>query len=251
MNFNLPGLHDRYSTQAQWTEELRQNLLRRIDLPAQPLVLEVGSGTGCITSWASEKFKRRVWGVDIDYPTVQFAHQTDQLSGYAQADGGSLPFPDDAFDLVFSHFLLLWTPNPIQILREMKRCVRQKGWVIAFAEPDYGGRIDYPASLARIGDYQSEALRRRGAHPSRGRELRGLFSKVGLHDILVGLLGGEWGSDSVSDQDSEWAVLQVDLDEIVSPLEFTELKKFDQEAWENQERVLFTPTFYGIGQKNA
>jgi hypothetical protein len=229
MNAGLSTLHERYSTQALWTEELRLSLLNKIILPPQPQVLEVGSGTGCITSWTSKLLKKRVWGVDIDYATVQFARHTDKYSGYAQADGGSLPFPDD----------------------EMKRCVRHNGWVIAFAEPDYGGRIDYPESLACIGDYQAEALTRSGAHTSRGRELRSLFSNIGLKNNLVGLLGGEWGSDSASGQDSEWAILRKDLDGILSPLDITKLEKLDQQAWENQQRILFTPTFFGMGQKHA
>lgn len=251
MNTSLSALHERYSTQALWTEELRQNLIKRIDLPPLPDVLEVGSGTGCITSWASRILNKRVWGVDIDFPTVQYACKNDESGGYAQADGGFLPFPDDTFDLVFSHFLLLWTPDPIQILSEMKRCVRQNGWIIAFAEPDYGGRIDFPVGLSCIGDYQADSLKQSGAAPHRGRELRGLFTHIGLHGVTAGLLGGEWGTSATEDLDSEWATLRVDLNGLLSPAEIDHLENLDRKAWKDQQRILFNPTFYAIGKKST
>ncbi len=251
MNLDLAKLHDRYRVQARWTEELRQNLLDRIGLPSNALVLEVGSGTGCITSWMSTVVTERVLGIDIDQWTVQYAHDSQPDIGYAQADGYALPFPTDSFDLNFCHFLLLWTADPAQILAEMKRCTRPGGWVIAFAEPDYRGRIDYPEALDVIGRHQAEALRQRGAVLTRGRALRALFSSTGLVSVTAGVLGGEWGADSHSEYENEWSVIWDDLSVRLTPGEIAELEARDRSAWEEQQRILFTPTFYAIGQKSG
>jgi SAM-dependent methyltransferase len=249
MNSNIPALHDRYATQALWTEELRERLLDRIKLPSQPRVLEVGSGTGCITSWTSGVLKTPAWGIDIDYPTVQFARRNDHISGYAQADGAALPFSTDNFDLVFCHFLLLWTPDPEQILREMKRCVRPQGWIIAFAEPDYDARIDYPEELAPLGQAQNRELNQSGAHAHRGRQLRELFATINLREVRAGLLGGEWEENPPDDLDSEWRTLRTDLAHAVPAEELDVFERLDHDAWKKQSRILFIPTFYALGTK--
>jgi len=244
----LLALHERYAAQARWTEALRKRLLAQIELPSQPQVLEIGSGTGCITAWFSTELGTRVWGIDLDRPTVQFAQAHDLNSGYAQANGASLPFPAGHFDLVFCHFLLLWTPDPALILNEMKRCLRPQGWLIAFAEPDYSARIDYPDRLGVLGTYQKQALKRRGAQIDRGRELRGLFADTGLQHVQAGLLGGEWSEDPPDDLESEWAILRADLAGKIPDVALNELEQLDRQAWADQKRILFVPTFFALGQ---
>ena len=245
---DMQSLHERYAVQALWTEELRKRLLNRIKLPPQPNVLEVGSGTGCVTTWVSNEINAQVWGIDIHRPALQFAHSQDSNNGYAQSDGEALPFSKGCFDLIFCHFLLFWTPDPSQILNEMKRCTRPQGWLIAFAEPDYGARIDYPDELSLLGEYQKQALERNGAHVYRGRQLKGLFAEAGLQHVQAGLLGGEWGANPPGDLQSEWAVLRTDLAGSISDIALNELEQLDRVAWAAQKRILFVPTFYALGQ---
>jgi SAM-dependent methyltransferase len=64
----------------------------------------------------------------------------------SQADRHTLPF-QPVFDVTFCHFLLLWVSNPEKVVAEMGRVTRPGGSV-RLAEPDYGGRIDYPESLS-------------------------------------------------------------------------------------------------------
>ncbi len=248
---SLSTLHERYTVQAEWTEELRTRLLSKISLPRAPLILEVGSGTGCITAWMAQKLSIRLFGIDIDFPTVRFAQAMDRNNGYAQADGAALPFPDDCFDLTFCHFLLLWTQAPVKILQEMKRCTKDQGWVIAFAEPDYDARIDYPGGLEPLGRLQEEALQQQGAETRRGRQLRSLFASTALENIRAGLLGGEWADSPSVDVASEWSVMRSDLHGRISPQELDRLEALDRDAWENQERILFVPTFYALAQKGV
>ena len=63
----------------------------------------------------------------------------------------------------------------------MVRVTHPGGFVLALAEPDYGGRIDYPTELSQIGDWQKNALKQQGANPLMGRELRSIFSHAGIN----------------------------------------------------------------------
>ena len=76
----------------------------------------------------------------------------------------------------------------------MRRVVQPGGWVAALAEPDYGGRIDYPDALAALGWKQAAAVHAQGADIYAGRKLAGWLGQAGLKDIQVGLLGGQWGA---------------------------------------------------------
>jgi len=78
----------------------------------------------------------------------------------------------------------------------MRRVVKPGGWVVALAEPDYGGRIDYPDQLSALGWKQASALSAQGADTNAGRKLAGWLAETGLKGIQTGLLGGQWGHAS-------------------------------------------------------
>jgi ubiquinone/menaquinone biosynthesis C-methylase UbiE len=246
---SLKTLHARYRVQARWTQPIRRRLLDQIELIANLKILEVGSGTGCITHWMAKELDQVVYGIDIDGSSARFAQEIDPSNGYAQADGAALPFPQNTFQLTFCHYLLLWTPQPLHILTEMRRCTRPGGWVVAFAEPDYRGRIDFPERLVELGELQSRALSEMGVEIQRGRQLRKLMLDAGLADVHCGLIGGEWDDQFPPDLDSEWETLRSDLAGYLTPAQLSEFEHFDRKAWVDQERILYIPTFYAIGQK--
>jgi hypothetical protein len=133
----------------------------------------------------------------------------------------------------------------------MQRVTRPGGWVLALAEPDYGGRVDYPEALAEAGRLQAEALRAQGAEPNMGRRLMALFRQTGLAQVSAGVLGGQWHSDDPGDWRAEWAVLRADLGDRLTEAEYELLYRIEAEARQTGERVLFVPTFYAAGVKSA
>ncbi|MDF1499463.1 MAG: methyltransferase domain-containing protein [Anaerolineales bacterium] len=245
----LARLDERYRIQAEWTAPLRSTILDRIGLTAPADVLEVGSGTGAITRSISERIAGNVFGLDIDRAAVAYSRGVGGAVQCTVADGHDLPFADDSFDVVFSHFLMLWVADPARILSEMVRVAKTGAWVIAFAEPDYGSRIDFPLTVEEIGVLQAGALQRAGADIRIGRRLRALFSEAGLTSITAGVLGGEWqsGLDERLTR-SEWETLKSDLARTISPEKIKRLKEADRTAWRDETRVLFVPTFYAYGQ---
>jgi hypothetical protein len=79
--------------------------------------------------------------------------------------------------------------------------------------------------------------------------LGALFHKSGLFNIETGVISGQWREPpSQTDLDQEWAVLESDLQGMLSAQEISRLRQIDWQAWQSGERLLFVPTFYAIGQ---
>ena len=242
--------HTRFRQQARWTKELRAYAFRRVGLQGARRVVEVGCGTGAVLADVHNTPSCAVHGVDIQFAHLALARANAPHTHLTQADAHHLPYPEASFDLAFCHYLLLWVDNPAAVVEEMTRVVRPGGHVLALAEPDYGGRVDYPDELARLGALQRQALRRQGADPDLGRRLGALLAGARLQGVETGVLGGRWaGPPPEADQEIEWQVLRADLEGAVSAAELQTLRALDRAAWEAGERVLYVPTFYAWGRK--
>ena len=243
--------HRRFQQQARWTHDLRRYLFERVDVSDLGSILSVGCGTGAILQELVAQDSggaQRIFGLDINQKFLDIAQENIPLVRLTCGDAHQLPYPSASFDLSLCHFLLLWVENPIQVLAEMRRVTRPGHAVLALAEPDYGGRIDFPYELEQLGEWQQAALSGQGADPQIGRKLGGLFSGAGLIDIKSGVLGGQWsGLPEQEAWESEWAMLRSDLAGSVPAAQLDSLQAQDQRAWQRGERVLYVPTFYAWG----
>jgi SAM-dependent methyltransferase len=245
----LELIHQRYQVQAGWTKTIRHRMLAIAGAVPGDWILEVGSGTGAISSELSAGHAYHVVGIDIDPAATKFAFGHDPISSYAVADGIQLPFSNQAFDIVLCHFLLLWVSDPARVLEEMLRAAHPGGWIIALAEPDYGGRIDHPPALEAAGIAQRQALAAAGAEPDLGRQLRSLFIDAGVSDVQSGVLGAEWqNADLGRALESERDILARDIKGLLGAEEIDRLLELDREAALAGKRTLFVPTFFAIGQ---
>jgi ubiquinone/menaquinone biosynthesis C-methylase UbiE len=149
------------------------------------------------------------------------------------------------------HYFLLWVGNPAKALIEMKRTIKDGGILVCFAEPDYGGRLDYPIELNRIRELQIAGMINAGADPEIGRKLKSLFYSLGLKDIQVGVYEGNWTKKPSTEMiTSEWKMLEHDLQDIISNEELAALKKEDEVAQQSGTRLIYVPTFYAWGIVN-
>lgn len=236
----------RYREQAGWTRSTRQYLFSHIQLePGAPL-LEVGCGTGAVLSELAANTAR--YGLDINFEYLALARKVVPATHLTCGDALRLPYADASFAAVYCHFFLMWV-DAAAALAEMRRVTRPGGWVLALAEPDYGGRIDYPEELSQIGRLQTEALRWQGAKPETGRRLAGLFHQAGLQDVRAGLIGAEWAGDDSTNMENEWQVIVDDLQGVAEKIELARLRRLDDDAWKKGERVLFVPIFFAWGRK--
>jgi SAM-dependent methyltransferase len=244
--------HTRYLQQAQWTAQLRSHLFKKAGIDAASRLLEIGCGTGAVLAGLPSS-AAGLYGIDLSRSALAQAALHSPAAMLGCADATHLPFLNASIDMTFCHFTLLWVKAPLQVVMEMRRVTRSAGAVLALAEPDYGGRIDFPAELTELGRWQAESLQRQGADPLMGRKLAGIFTQAGLRHVETGILGGEWkslpddfppGSDA---NELEWEVLQADLAGQVTPEQLDRMRQADQLARQRHERVLFVPTFYAWG----
>jgi SAM-dependent methyltransferase len=238
--------HTRFIQQAAWTEAIRHKLLNSLEVGHADTILEVGSGTGVILNEISNRWSARVIGLDLDRKRLRFSQQYAPRSFAVHGDGMHLPYKPACIDLCLCHFLLLWVADPFAVLQEMVRVTRPQGWVMALAEPDYDGRIDYPPALVELGQLQAESLEDQGADLKLGRRLMSLFLKAGLSEVAVGVLGGEWRADGArrTAREEEWAVMLSDLGENADPAQLSAIKQ----DWLDDGHILFVPTFYAMGK---
>ena len=236
---------EQFTRQAGWTLATRAHLYRRANLLRAGRVLDIGSGTGAVTEELAERTQGQVVGVDLDPGMVDFAASRRGRARYQSGDAHHLDFPDGQFDLVACHFLLLWCADAAKVAQEMIRVTRPGGTILICAEPDYGGRIDYP-DLPLAG-WQSQALRREGADPELGRKLRGLFAQPGVRHAELGLIPGLWDLATLRAQfDAEWSLWERSLTGLVPTAELARVKAVDLAAIQAGERMVFMPVFYAL-----
>ena len=248
MQMDLEDWHRRYLEQTNWTREIRRALFNKAGLNAGDRVLEVGSGTGAALTRTAEEFGFQITGVDIDLQSLTFSKDLNRVFDLVQGDGHHLPLADGSFSAAFCHYLLLWVTDPVRVLTEMMRVTRPAGAVIALAEPDYGGRIDYPPPLDDLGRLQSQALQAQGADIGTGRKLGELFQQAGFEGITVGILGAQWEDTRQGLPGTEWKAIRADLKPVLSDRDLTEYEEIDHAAWAEGRRILYLPTFYAFGR---
>ena len=235
--------HSRYLQQAAWTRDLRVYLFEQAGLVNAKRVLEVGCGTGAILCELTDS--AMIHGIDLNHAALAECKINAPGVMLTQGDAFSLPYPDKSFDIVYCHFLLLWVNDPVQVVCEMARVGRT---ILALAEPDYSGRVDEPAELKLLGEWQAEALRRQGANSNFGGRLAETFYNLGVELIETGPIQGQVVMRSSEDWENEWLVIESDLRGWVPATEFQKIKSLDQVARSRGERFLHVPTYFAWGK---
>lgn len=92
-------------------------------------VLDVGCGVGMYTA-AFLRETPHVFGVEIERERALEAR--GRATGVAQSCGERLPFPDGAFDIVFSHEVLEHVTDDRMCVAEMVRVARPGGRIVVF-----------------------------------------------------------------------------------------------------------------------
>jgi ubiquinone/menaquinone biosynthesis C-methylase UbiE len=245
--------HQRFELQAQWTKSTRDYLFKRTRSSSASYILDVGCGTGVISGELVSRITNQVFGIDLNLEFIRYARSINPASRMNVADGHHLPFKNNSFDSTFCHYLLMWVSDPAKVIQEMRRVTSPGGTVLTLAEPDYGGRIDYPEQLSVLKKWQTTSLKNQGANPLIGRKIKALFNQAGLADVEVGVIGAQWTGDIQQDElRSEWEIIHSDLMALnnKSEVEKTadEIQKIDRAAWALGERILYVPTFFASGK---
>lgn len=233
--------------QATWLKDsllwiLRTKIIEPGSYRSKPSAIDVGCGPG----FTMELFSpfADVKGVDIDPEMVK----ESRLKGFDVTEGTAenLSYEDGTFDIAYCSFLLMWVKDPLRVIQEMNRVSRR--WVVAFAEPDYGARLDYPSELSVISKLVTEGIRREGGEPLIGRKLRHLFGQVGI-DAELGVHMGIWSLEKLkAESEGEWKWIEMTAEKR-NIREIGGLRTIWEHALESGALFQFNPTFYAVGDK--
>lgn len=124
-----------------WDDVLFRRWIER-RLRPKDHVLDLGAGAGIVSQMNFRGCAARVCGVDLD-PRVT---ENSFLDEGRQASGEAIPYPDGAFDLVFSDNVLEHLSDPIAIFREVHRVLKPGGIFLAKTP----NRSHYVPFLARL-----------------------------------------------------------------------------------------------------
>ncbi len=170
-------------------QEIKRRMLDLCPISAGDQVLDMDCGLGHEVQRLAERVgpQGRVVGIDRNSLVIaearrRAAHQTDRVT-YEVGDAHHLVLPDDMFDLSRTERVLRYLERPEAALREMARVVRPGGSVLAFDFDSDQTVVDVPDRLLarRIADVLDAAV----PHPWIGRQLFGLFRRVGLVDMRI------------------------------------------------------------------
>jgi SAM-dependent methyltransferase len=151
-------------------------------------VLDIGCGPGSITVGLAEAVAPgETVGVDIEPSQIDLARDRVAKMGlnncrFEVASVFTLPFPDDTFDVVFGHTILMQFHEIDPVLDEVKR-VLKPGGLAAFREIDFGASLFGPADAAmnKVFSTLRRSVLENEGYPDIGRDLPALFAGAGLN----------------------------------------------------------------------
>lgn len=131
-------------------------LARAAGIDSSKHVLDVGSGIGGAARCLAREFGCRVTGIDLTQEYCEAAALLSERMGlaslvsYRQADALDLPYPEAAFDVVWTAHVAMNIPDKPRLYREMHRVLKPGGTLAIYdilAGP--GGPVVFPVPWAR------------------------------------------------------------------------------------------------------
>jgi phosphatidylethanolamine/phosphatidyl-N-methylethanolamine N-methyltransferase len=111
----------------------RIQAIQRMGIKAGDRVLEVGVGTGINAGLYPSDCV--VTGIDLSEPMLEKARERVVRKGVSNIrllamDAADLKFPDNAFDIVYAPYVISVVPDPVAVVREMRRVCRPGGRMV-------------------------------------------------------------------------------------------------------------------------
>jgi len=145
----------------------RHKLLGLLPWSGDELVLDVGCGRGLLLTAAARRVPcGRAVGIDLWLAKDQSGNRSEATLANAQAEGVAervavltgdarhLPFDDDAFDVVVSHWVvhnLTTQMDRAQALDEMARVLKPKGWLLLADIENHNEYVSHLKDLGFVG----------------------------------------------------------------------------------------------------
>ena len=118
--------------------------LERMAIKPGERVLEVGVGTGINLPLYPRNC--RITGVDLSKTMLVKARERVLQKGLPnvrlhEMDAANLTFPDETFDIVYAPYVISVVPDPVRVVREMRRVCRTGGKIVILNHFRSAGRL--------------------------------------------------------------------------------------------------------------
>jgi phosphatidylethanolamine/phosphatidyl-N-methylethanolamine N-methyltransferase len=107
--------------------------LERMDIKPGDKILEVGIGTGINAPLYPRNCD--VIGIDFSAPMLEKARERIAIKGLRnvrlhEMDAANLTFNNESFDIVYAPYVISVVPDPVRVVREMRRVCRPGGKIV-------------------------------------------------------------------------------------------------------------------------
>ncbi|MEH6576452.1 MAG: malonyl-ACP O-methyltransferase BioC [Amphritea sp.] len=119
-----------YDSVAELQHQVGHVLLQRLPLMEQPVVLDLGCGTGFFTPRLDEQLTPvHLISLDLAQGMLQYARENRVIrnGSWLCADAEALPLADNSVDLIFSSLAIQWCENLPALFSEISRVLRPGG----------------------------------------------------------------------------------------------------------------------------
>ncbi|UJG44100.1 MAG: methyltransferase domain-containing protein [Candidatus Heimdallarchaeum endolithica] len=241
----IDQLDAQYKRQSVWTKDYRNRIYRQIGIKGARRVLEVGCGTGTITKEIREKTSAQITAIDRDHLVIATAQENITDVEFYRMSVEKMSFRDETFNIVLCNYFFMWLDKPFKSLMEMVRVCKTGGYIVALAEPDYGGWIEHPDF--GLGKQHIEGIKKQGADPFVGRKILSLFESAGL-ETNISVVANVWEKERLLEQiKNEWKLV-LETEQITDE-EYQEIMKKEVKTIEENMRMIFLPIFSAVGKK--
>ena len=238
---------EHYKLQAEWLAPSRHYLFRKANLARCRSILDLGCGCGVIGEELRQVCGHPVLGVDRDPDMVRSARENFPANEYLVGDERALAGKGARFDLIVLSFVLMWQKRPLTFLKRVRKLLAADGRLLVLAEPDYGGRIDFPVQLDFLKDIFSSHILRAGGDPFIGRRLASLLRRGGFQadvELASGLHFPEGYAAGNGAWEREWRFWQ----ELAgfSDATLRKILRLEKSAAARRERLVLFPVFCAL-----
>ncbi|MEM8660943.1 MAG: methyltransferase domain-containing protein [Pseudomonadota bacterium] len=221
-------------------------------------ILDVGCGTGVLTRELFQRVGRSgsVTGFDLSQSMLDVAKVQCPEATFKQGDVTKMPFASRHFHVVISAFMLMFVPDPVKALREMRRVLKVDGCLVVSVWEGLENNVVYGSLVEATREVLGSDSAKSMAWPfTMGEEgrLESIFESAGMAEIAtshhVGSAHFPSVEDFVSTEIQAWLLAgstdQREIDEIVR------LLRTGYPPFENTAGEVSFPLNALIGRGNA
>ncbi|WP_069299368.1 class I SAM-dependent methyltransferase [Neptunicoccus sediminis] len=175
----------------RWSRKTGEKFLSWLDMPQGQRWLDLGCGTGALTSRVLRNCApRSVIGVEPSDRFLALARDgiTDERAQFMQGSGDVIPVGDGTIDVAVSGLVMNFIPDKEHAMAQLLRCVDEGGTVAAYVW-DYSGHVqfmrhfwDAAVALDPAAREKDEGVRFPICRPD---ALAALFTSAGLCDVVT------------------------------------------------------------------